>query len=133
MRLATSLVLSLGLVSGACFPNNARHRTVAKIAEGGVTIAGIVLLSGVGSPADCMSELPGVPNRDCESRSSLLGNIGLGLILTGLVGFIVTVSTAPDDTTTTPSSMPPLGPVQPTPTTTPPAPSLPPSASPPAT
>jgi hypothetical protein len=97
MHFATSLVLSLGLLSGACFPNNARHRTVAKIAEGGLALGGVVLLSGLAAPADCKNLAPGVPDTDCASRADLMGKVGLGLILTGLLGFVITVVTAEDD------------------------------------
>lgn len=114
MRVASALVLSLSLATGACFPNNARHRTIAKITEGGVLLGGIALLAVVNSGADCMTEIPSMPDEDCESKARLLSNIGLGLVLTGLVGFIVTVSTSDDDkassTTTIPATTTPLEP-----------------------
>ena len=113
MRVAAASVLSLALITGACFPDNARHRTIAKIVEGGVTLGGVVMLYGVNTTgADCAADVPGVSDQACKDRAALLGNIGFSLVLAGLIGFIVTVSTAPDDkvttvTTTKPAEPPP--------------------------
>src|SRR3954470_12727284 len=94
--LASTLCLSLGLTS--CFPTNPRARTIAKLSEGGVIVAGIAMLSIVNSGAECDAKgQPGVPDSNCHSTANALGDIGFGLILTGLIGFIATVSTAPDD------------------------------------
>src|SRR5665647_3419102 len=114
MRVAVALVLSLTVMSGACFPNNPKHQTYAKIAEGGVLLGGIGLLFVTNTGADCAPQVSGMPDTDCEDKANLLGNIGLGLVLTGLIGFIVTVSTSGDDkvstaTPTTPTT-PPLTP-----------------------
>lgn len=125
MRAAVALVLSLAVSSGACFPNNPRHQTYAKIAEGGVLLGGVGLLFVVNTGADCTPDVAGMPDTACEDKANLLGNIGLGLVLAGLIGFIVTVSTSGEDkvvtpATTTPTTTPaPTTTPDPTPTTTP--------------
>ncbi len=121
MRVAVALVLSLAVLSGACFPNNSRHQTYAKIAEGGVLLGGIGLLFVVNSGADCTADVAGKPDVACEDRANLLGNIGLALVLTGLIGFIATVSTSGEDKVSTPvATTPPPAPTpEPTPTPTP--------------
>ncbi|MDB4960722.1 MAG: hypothetical protein JWP01_721 [Myxococcales bacterium] len=115
-----ALALSVSLLCGACFPNNPRHQTYAKIAEGGTLLAGIALLFVTNTGADCMTQVSGLPDTDCEDKASLVGNVGLGLVLTGLIGFIVTVSTSGDDSTTTTASTsttpPALTPIAPAPT-----------------
>ena len=85
MRAAVALVLSLAVSSAACFPNNSRHQTYAKIAEGGVLLGGIGLLFVVNSGADCAGDVAGKPDVACEDKANLLGNIGLGLVLAGLI------------------------------------------------
>jgi len=125
MRVAVALVLSLTVMSGACFPNNPRHQTYAKIAEGGALLGGIGLLFVVNTGADCTPLVSGMPDTDCEDKASLLGNIGLGLVLAGLIGFIVTVSTSGDDkvSTSAPTAAPPPPPpVEPAPTPADPTP-----------
>jgi len=119
MRAAVALVLSLAVSSGACFPNNPRHQTYAKIAEGGVLLGGIGLLFLVNTGADCTPDVAGMPDTACEDKASLLGNIGLGLVLAGLVGFIVTVSTSGEDKVTTPATTTPTATPTVTPTVTP--------------
>jgi hypothetical protein len=89
------------------------------VTEGGLLAAGIALLAITNTGADCdnqggLGNLP--PNMDCKSRSSLVGGVGLTLILTGLIGFVATVTTTPDD--------PPAAPT-PTPVATQPAPAAP--------
>jgi hypothetical protein len=124
---AAALSLSLSLLAGGCFPNNARHRTIAKIVEGGVTVGGIALLAVVNSGADCMTDVPGTVDQSCEDNARVLSSTGLGMILTGLIGFIVTVSTAEEDKPKTSISATPTPapistePTAPAPTTTPPS------------
>jgi len=127
MRVAVALVLSLTVMSGACFPNNPRHQTYAKIAEGGALLAGIGLLFVVNTGADCAPEVSGMPDTACEDKAALLGNIGLGLVLTGLIGFIVTVSTSGDDKVASPPTTSPTPPPPPEPITPPTAPVTPPA------
>lgn len=125
MRAAVALVLSLTLFSAACFPNNPRHQTYAKIGEGASMLAGIGLLLAVNTGADCdMDSKPGGEADDsCKSRATYLGNAGLALIIIGLVGFIATISTAedakPTPTTVTPKVEPPTPTPTPPPTPTP--------------
>lgn len=121
MRAAVALSLTLSMLTGGCFPNNAKHRTIAKLVEGGVAVGGVVLLATVNTKADCMGLTSGDVDQDCEDKAQLLSSLGLGMILVGLVGFIVTVSTAPDDkpettVTTVPKPSPELAPA---PATTP--------------
>src|ERR1041384_7648449 len=97
MRSAVALAASIAMLSGACFPDNAKHRTIAKIVEGGFIVGGITMLAVVNTGADCETEVPGMPDVECEDRTKLLGSIGLAIILTGLIGFITTVSTSPED------------------------------------
>ena len=82
----------------ACFPQNAKHRTYAKVGEGVALASGIALLYAVSSGADCdqMRKL-GDPASSCRDGASIASGIGLGLILLGLGGFIATVSSSPDD------------------------------------
>ena len=98
MRAAVALVLSLTLCSGACFPNNPKYQTYAKLGEGAAMAAGIGLLLAVNTGADCdMKAIPGGdPEGGCKGRATILGDAGLALIIIGLVGFIATVSTAED-------------------------------------
>lgn len=86
------------MATGACFPNNPKYQTYAKVGEGAAILAGIGLLLTVNSGADCdqMSGMSGGGDDSCKNRATVLGDLGLGLILVGLVGFIATVSTAED-------------------------------------
>lgn len=104
MRAAVALTISASLLAGACFPNNAKHRMYAQLGEGGALVAGIGLLYLVNSGADCdMMSMPGgEPDDSCKTKATVLGDIGLGLILVGLIGFIATVSTSEDDKQTSP-------------------------------
>ena len=95
---AVALVLCASLV--ACFPHDAHKRTLAQLAEGGSIAAGIGIELAVGTGADCdMSmHVPGIPDSGCHTKASIVGDLGLALILAGLVGFIATVSSGEDDT-----------------------------------
>ncbi len=99
MRVAVAFVITASLLAGACFPRNSKHRMYAQLGEGAALVGGITMLYFVNSGADCdMSSAPGgEPDDGCKTRATILGDIGLGLILIGLVGFIATVSTAEDD------------------------------------
>ncbi len=122
---AVALALTLSLTVAACFPENARHRTYAKVTEGGLLAAGIAILAVTNTGADCdhnggLGNLP--PDKDCKSRSSLVGGVGLGLIVIGMVGFIATISTTPDDDKPIPPPLPTTPPPGPTPVATQPTP-----------
>ena len=97
MRAVVALVLSVSLLG--CFPDNARYRTYAKVTEGRMLAAGIAMLAVTQTGADCdqMGGLGNIPDKNCKSSASNLGGIGLGLIIVGMVGFLATVSTTPDD------------------------------------
>lgn len=120
---AVALVVCLTFLG--CFPNNAKHRTYAKIVEGGFLAGGIGLLAFSNTQADCDMEVGlGMPKQDCESRAGLISGIGLTMILLGLIGFAATTTTATDTdpaTSTTTSSPPPAmkNPDPPPPTPTP--------------
>jgi hypothetical protein len=104
MKAAVAVVLTLTL--SACFPNSAKHRTYAKIGEGAALATGIGILYVANSGADCdESRMVGVES-SCRTNASIIGTVGLGLILAGLGGFIATVSTAPDDKPEAPTPTP---------------------------
>ncbi|MBA2540251.1 MAG: hypothetical protein H0V17_11490 [Deltaproteobacteria bacterium] len=105
----------------ACFPNNPKHRTYAKLVEGGFVAGGIGLLAFSSTQADCDMDIGlGMPRMDCKSRAGLISGIGLTMILLGMVGFAATVTTAVDDPTPAPGTT----------TNTPATPPAPPSTSP---
>ncbi len=96
MRAAVAFVITTSLLAGACFPHNAKKRMYAQLGEGAALVGGITMLYFVNSGADCdMKSAPGGASDDsCKTKAAVLGDIGLGLILIGLVGFIATISTA---------------------------------------
>lgn len=120
MRAAVAFVTSCALLTGACFPDNAKHRTIAKVTEGAFIVGGIALLAAVNTGADCMGEIAGMPDEACEDRAQLVSTIGLAMILAGLVGFITTVSTSPDDKPDAPPNLPEAKPPEPMPPPAPP-------------
>jgi hypothetical protein len=101
MKPLVALLVSLSLA--ACFPNSAKHRTYAKLGEGAALAGGIAMLAVVNSGADCdnMRSI-GDHNDGCRGNADVLGTVGLGLIVAGMVGFIATVSTSPEDKPETP-------------------------------
>lgn len=116
---AVTIALLLALLGG-CFPHNAKNRRYAKIGEGASIAAGILMLSVAGTGADCEAGPAGrAAYDDCRSRSTYVGNVGLGLILAGLMGFAITTMTAKDE-----APPPTPGPLAATPPTTKPAKSL---------
>ncbi len=91
-------MLSIALLG--CFPHNPKARTYAKITEGSFIVAGIGLefLANSRTGADCeQSGSLGMSTSGCKSTGSVLGGVGLGMILAGLTGFIATISTAEDE------------------------------------
>jgi hypothetical protein len=118
-----AVALVMCLVFTACFPNNARHRTYAKLTEGGFLLGGIVLLGFSSTQADCDMDVKlGMPKSDCKSKAGLISGIGLTMVLLGMIGFAATQTTADDSKQTTPPT-PPTTPTPPaTPPTTPPTP-----------
>lgn len=141
MRAGVAILTSCALLMGACFPDNAKHRTIAKLTEGGFIVGGIAILAVVNTGADCKPDVAGMRDVACEDRAKLVSTIGLGMILAGLVGFIATVSTAPDDKPDAPTGLPEAprpdttpAPAATAPVVTPPAtpPTTPPEPTPPA-
>jgi hypothetical protein len=96
MKPLVALLVMLSLT--ACFPNSAKHRTYAKLGEGAALASGIGMLYMVNSGADC-DQMRTIDDdaSGCRSNATILGTVGLSLILAGLVGFIATVSTSPED------------------------------------
>lgn len=134
MRAIAATVLSLSVLSAGCFPHNAKKRTIAQLGEGGFIVGGIVILAVSNTSADCdVKAKAGEDTSACKDRATLISNIGFGLLLAGLVGFIATVTTAEDDsdngppkpdpslTPLTPLTPPPVGPPGSTIATDPPA------------
>jgi hypothetical protein len=125
MRAAVALLVSLTLTTAACFPHNERHRTYAKMGEGGALVAGILISALSNTGADCDEQrAPGTEITDCRSNAHILSTVGVVLILTGLLGFVATVSTAEDEDKTSAKVQPPTVVVPETPAaaTPPPAP-----------
>jgi len=99
---AVALLLTITTMLG-CFPHNAQHRTYAKWAEGGAIVAGIAMEAVINSGADCdQMALPGQTTGGCHTKAAVLGDLGLALMLGGLLGFIATISTAEEDKTPPP-------------------------------
>jgi len=88
-------VLTLTLTLAGCFPHDPHKQTIAKAAEGGSLVLGIVIsaLANTGADCDTMGGPGSVPSQSCHSRATLLGDVGVGLMLAGLLGFVATVST----------------------------------------
>jgi hypothetical protein len=121
---AVAALLSVAVLSG-CFPNNPRARTIAKITEGGFIVAGIAILAVTQSSADCRPLPSGARDPNCSNSANTIGDLGFGMILAGLVAFIATVSTTPDDKKSPPPidiKAPPAEPAKPEPPKTAPAP-----------
>jgi hypothetical protein len=95
MRAAVALLASVSMLG--CFPHNERHRTYAKLAEGGALVGGIVISAVGNTGADCDEMAVNGVETNCKSNAQILSTIGVALILTGLLGFVATVSTAEDD------------------------------------
>ncbi len=91
---AAAILLALS----ACFPHDAHKQTLAKYAEGAALVTGVALEYAANSQADCdQMKVAGMADGSCGIKGTVVGDVGVGLILAGLVGFIVTVSTAEED------------------------------------
>lgn len=103
---AVSLFLAITLLG--CFPHNKRARTYAKLSEAGSLVAGIGMEYFVNTGADCDAmTLPGqTTSSSCHTHAAVLGDVGMGLILAGLLGFVATVSTSPDEDGPPPAPIP---------------------------
>ena len=100
MRSAVALFLTASMMLG-CFPHDAHKRTLAQIAEGGAVVGGIALEAALGTGADCdmMTKIGAPPDSNCHTNKTIFGNVGVALILGGLLGFVATISTAEEDKT----------------------------------
>lgn len=96
MRAVALLVIASLL---GCFPHDAHKRTIAQLVEGGTLAAGIGMEYFANTSADCdlTKQMNGGVGGSCGGVSQTIGSVGVGLILAGLVGFIVTISGAQDD------------------------------------
>jgi hypothetical protein len=92
MRSALALSLVAAMLAGGCFPHSAKKRVIAEIAEGALLAGGVVLESTVTTTADCEAMLS--PSASCGADGTRNGGIGVAMILTGLVAFIATISSA---------------------------------------
>jgi hypothetical protein len=93
---AAAVVLSLSLFG--CFPHDAHKRTLAQYVEGGSIVAGIGVEFLVNTGADCdQMRMAGITNASCHTRAEVLGDIGVALILAGLMGFTATMATAEEE------------------------------------
>ena len=118
---AVALLTSLSLLVPGCFPHDPHARFISKLSEGGAVLAGIGILAIAGTGADCDAMTMGAQasNDSCHTKATVLSDVGLVLLIGGLVGFIATVSTAEEDKpppatviTTPPPERPKLPPVK---------------------
>src|SRR5690242_6092886 len=90
--------LAILLALSACYPHNAHKRTLAKYSEGAALVTGIALEFAANSEADCdQAKVAGMADGNCGVKGAVIGDAGVGLMLAGLIGFIVTVSTSEED------------------------------------
>jgi len=95
MKRAVALMLTLSMFAG-CFPHNRKARMYSQLGEGGAIVAGVASEFLVNQDCDTTTPLPGQTS-SCHSHAAVLGDVGVGLILAGLLGFVATISTADDD------------------------------------
>ena len=95
MRSTVALLLTGTMMLG-CFPHDPHKRTLAQFAEGGAVVSGIALEAILSTGADCdaMAKIGAPPDSSCHTKSTVLGDLGVALILGGLLGFVATISTA---------------------------------------
>ena len=91
---AVALLVSISLLG--CFPHDAHKRTIAQLVEGGTLGLGVGMEYFANSQADC-DQMMQTGGGKCSGVGQTLGSLGVALILGGLVGFVVTVSGAEDD------------------------------------
>jgi len=101
MNRAVALLLSVSLLG--CFPHDPRKRTYAQLTEGGLIVAGIVVGATSNTSADCdMMATQGTMNKSCKDKAQLMSTLATVLVVSGLLGFVATISTAEDDKKPTP-------------------------------
>jgi hypothetical protein len=78
----------------ACFPTNSKAQHIAFLTEGAMIVAGIVTAAMTPTAASCVSaENPWEDYPSCDIRRDDLTGLSLGLIVSGVVGLIVTAAT----------------------------------------
>ena|SRR5690349_17850608 len=92
---AFALLASLQLLG--CYPHDAHKRTISQLVEGGTIGAGIGMEYFSNNQADCDLMKQEGMSGSCGGLGRSLDSIGMAFILAGLVGFIVTISSAEDD------------------------------------
>jgi hypothetical protein len=96
MRFAT-MCLVFSILTG-CFPHDAKSRRTTKWIEGGAVAAGIAFLAASNTGADCFGGPGQRAERDhCRHSATLAGELGLGLIVAGLLGFGITTMMTGDE------------------------------------
>src|SRR5512140_1848259 len=102
MRSAVALLLAISMLG--CFPHDAHKRTLAQLVEGGAVVGGIALEAVLSTGADCdtMTKIGAPPDSNCHTKSTALGDVGVALILGGLLAFVATISTAEEAKTPPP-------------------------------
>ena len=114
---AVAVLTSLSLLG--CFPHDPHARTIAQYSEGAAVLLGIGVLGIAGTAADCdaRNQAIAMPDTSCRNKATVLSDIGLSLLIGGLIGFIATVSTAEDDPPPPPPHLvsPPPAPAPPVP------------------
>jgi len=112
------LLVSVSLL--ACFPHNHKARLYAELGEGAALVGGIAVAAVAGTSADCDEmAMPGIDVSACRNRATVLGGVGVALIVAGLLGFVATISTAEEDKPTVDVKAPPKAP-EPVPAAAPP-------------
>ena len=94
---AVALLVSVSLLG--CFPHDHHAAKIAKISEGAALAVGIGLLLLAKTTADCEVDNTAIAMMDtnCNSKATVLSDLGLSLMIGGLVGFIATTSVEEDD------------------------------------
>jgi hypothetical protein len=90
-----ALALSALLLAG-CFPTNSRARTISKYSEGGLVLGGLVVEGLTYSITNCTMPGPGESGGTCSPKTPWLGDVGLAMILGGIIGFVATITTEPE-------------------------------------
>ncbi len=86
------------LVLAGCFPHQPRLRHATMAVEGAAIVTGVVMAAFAPKPQEYCNPGGGFFGvlGDCHDSSSPVGPIGVGLIVAGLAGLVVTGATADD-------------------------------------
>jgi len=98
MTRVVAVVLAMSLLCAGCFPHNRKARMYSQLAEGGSLAAGIGMEYLVSGDCDTTPN-PGMPSTSssCHTHAQIIGDVGVALIVAGLLGFVATISTAEDE------------------------------------